>query len=80
MNKINVTSSQKRKLETYVNNSQDWLNDNERLLTFEVKTNEFTFQLNSILRAYLTTGNITEFLADLDDAFDKYTTPNVIEV
>lgn len=80
MNKINITASQKRKLGTYVNNSQNSLPENEKLLTFEVKTDPFTFQLNSILRAKLETENLGEFLADLDDTFNQYKTPNAITV
>lgn len=71
---IELENRQIQLVKAYVSSSQNELTENLRLASFELSTNHFTYQLNSILRASLETENIENLLTELDNAFTNYQT------
>jgi hypothetical protein len=80
MTKINLSPAQVQKIAAYVHSMQDNLPLNERLSNEEIGTVGFTFQLNTILRAGISTPSIERFLVDLDSAFNVFQTTETITV
>jgi len=74
-----ISDAQIRKVEAYINNSQDALTASERVDNLHVPAMHFTVEINNLLRANITPTNAIPFLQELDAAFvDKTNTDQTV--
>lgn len=68
--KININPEQITAIKAYVSSSTDSFIEEEKIETFDLPSNSFTFQLNAILRANLNLSpKVNKYLSTLDSAF-----------
>lgn len=77
---ITLNQNQNQAVQSYVKSNPSFLTRNVENDMFELSTTGFTFQLNAILRANLTLGNLNPYLEELDGAFNRNITTELIIV